>query len=197
MLAVAEQVGVDELAPAIAVDGQQLEGEQAAHHQELLEHPLLGLVGHRSDLGPLRTAVGGQQGVGKLPLHTAAVVTDQIHPEGADRHVLPLAEGADRDLQHQRPGGFLRVAAPAQREFAFLGAQQPIDGRRADAQQLGAYLGGKRDLALAARVPALVVRQPEPQRGRQPFAAQVAEVAPQLGQRGDDLLVVHPRRALP
>ena len=58
---------VDELPTAVAVDSQQLEGEQAAYHQELLEHPLLGLVGHRSDLGPLRTAVGGEQGVGKLP----------------------------------------------------------------------------------------------------------------------------------
>ena len=63
-------------------------------------------------------------------------MTDQIHPEGTDRDVLPLAEGADRDLQHQRPGELPRVAAPAQREFAFLGAQQPIDGRRAESADI-------------------------------------------------------------
>ena len=67
-----------------------------------------------------------------------AVVANQIDPQGADTDILPLAEGAYRDLQHQGAGGPLRVTAPTQRQLAFLGAQQPIDGRRADAQQLGA-----------------------------------------------------------
>ena len=98
LLAVALQMGVDEFTAVIRVDSQQLEGEQPAHHQELLEHPLLSLVGHRAHLRPLRAAVGGQQGVGKLTLRTATVVTDHIHPEGAYRHVLPLAEGGGTEF---------------------------------------------------------------------------------------------------
>ena len=109
------------------------------------------------------------------------------------RHPPTRHEGAYRDLQHQGAGGPLRVTAPTQR----FSARSSRSGRRADAQQLGAQLRGESNLTLAACLPALVVRQPEAQRGRQALATQVAEVVPQLDHSGDHLLIVDSWRTPP
>ena len=185
LLAVAQQVVVDELRAAVAVDALQIEGQPGTDHQELLEHPLLSPVRHRTHLRPLRAAVGGQQRVGEFAGGAAAGVADQVQTHGADGPVLPLAEGADRDLQQQRPGG-LGMASPAGHELALLGAQQPIDGRGADVQ-LRADPGRERDPAPDALVPALVVRQPQTQRGGHALC--------RTGSRSDATASSEPRRS--
>ena len=105
--------------------------------------------------------------------------------------VLPLGEGADRDLVHQTRGRLGR-GAPAYAQGTFLGAQQPVDGGRADALELLAGIGVQVELAKL-----LQKRHLHAQDRHQALAAQAAEQVPDLPQRRNDLLVVEARSAAP
>ena len=112
----------------------------------------------------------------------APVVADQIGADLAGPGVLPLGEGADRDLVHQTRGR-LGMGAPAYAQGTFLGAQQPVDGGSADERELPARVGVQGEFAKL-----LQHRQLSAQDRHQPFAAQTAEQVPD----GDDLAHRHP-----
>ena len=132
LAAVAVQVVVDELAAAVGVQGAQGERQPGANQQQRLEDPLLRLVEHGANLRPLGQAVDEHQGEGMLAAGDAAVVADQIGADLAGPCVLPLGEGADRDLVDQTRGR-LGMGATAYAQGTFLGAQQPVDSGSADA----------------------------------------------------------------
>ena len=104
LAAVAVQVVVDELAAAVGVQGAQGERQPRANQQQRLEDPLLRLVEHGPNLRPLGHPVGEHQGEGMLAAGDAPVVADQIGADLAGPGVLPLGEGADRNLVDQARG---------------------------------------------------------------------------------------------
>ena len=86
------------------------DGNQERISSKRLEDPLLRLVEHRPDLCPLGQAVGDHQGEGVFAAGDAAIMTDQIGADLAGPGVLPLGEGADRDLVDQTRGRLGRGA---------------------------------------------------------------------------------------
>jgi hypothetical protein len=96
VLAVCEQVGVDELAAVVGVDAQH--GEREPGHQVFQrgQCPLLGFVADRADFGPAGRDVGDGEGGGEVSGGVAAFVADQVdlHEPGSD--IVPIRPGADR-----------------------------------------------------------------------------------------------------
>ena len=85
------------------------------------------------------------------------------------------------------------MGATAYAQGAFLGAQQPVDGGRADALELLAGIGVQVELAKLIQK-----RHLRAQDRHQALAAQqTAEQVPDLPQRRDDLLVVEARSTAP
>ena len=66
-----------------------------------------------------------------LAADDAAIVADQVGAEFAGPCIVPLGEGADRDLVDQARGR-LGMGAPAYAQGTFLDTQQPVDGGGAD-----------------------------------------------------------------
>jgi len=177
LAAVAQQVVVDERGAVVGVETEQRERQTALEQLERLKAPALHLVGHGPHLGPAAGHVGEVEGVAVVATRRAAVVTDEVDLDEAGAALVPLAEGAHRDLAAQEAAG-PREARAAQLQAATLAGEEAVDGRHRHREQLRARLVRELELAVTFQ------RRDGPRHGRcQALAADAAERRPDLGER--------------
>ena len=114
--------------------------------------PLAGAVTHDAGLGPARGDVDGAERVGELAARVAALVADQVDLEEAGPGVIPLGEGAHRDLAPQERARLGQAAALEAQPAAFAGEQAVERRRRGRCEQL-ALFGGEARSRRGARGP--------------------------------------------
>jgi hypothetical protein len=130
-----EQVVVDELASVVRVDTEQGERQDGRYLDHRLVHPPLSLVAQRADLGPAGGHVGQGQGLTELAPGLTPIVPHQIDLEEAGAGLVPLGEGADRDLAAKQRSGLGTAPAP-DLQAAAVRSQQSVDRRSGDPQEL-------------------------------------------------------------
>lgn len=108
MLAVADEVGIDELGAVVGVDALEPEGERLPHRLQRLLHRVLPPAQDRPRLHPGGVDVREVQGVRELPVARVAAVGHQVDlGEAGDGDVPPI--GSQRNvLLQERP----RLRAP-------------------------------------------------------------------------------------
>ncbi len=97
-------VGVDELAAVVRVDAEQREAEQASRSLKRVHDPVLGLVQKWQTLRPGSGHIGQRERVQKRSFGAATAVRHQVSLQKSWLDVVPLGEGADRDLLLEQPG---------------------------------------------------------------------------------------------
>jgi hypothetical protein len=113
-------------------------------HQRLVD-PQLRLVAKGPGFGPPGCDADQIERLAELTSGVATVVGDQVDLAEPRSPIVPLAEGADRDLALQdRPG--LGPGASAHPQAGPLGCQQAIDARGRDPKKLAPDLGGASEL---------------------------------------------------
>lgn len=114
LLAVAQQVGVDELGAVVRVQPQQGEGQRLAHGGDGGGDRLLGAVEQGDALRPGGMNIGQYQRMQVFSRGGRAAVSHQVHLLEAGAGLIPVREGADGDLAlEQRPRlGGAQAAAP-------------------------------------------------------------------------------------
>jgi hypothetical protein len=163
--------------PLSQVETEQGEGQTVLDQLQGLETPPLRLVRHGPHLGPAAGHVGEVEALAVVAAARTAVVADKVDLDEADLGVVPLSEGAYRDLASQQAAG-LGAARAAQGGAATLAGEQPIDGRGGDREQLLTLLAAELDLVVP-----LERRHELGQEGRQALAADAAGDRPALAQR--------------
>src|SRR5450759_5548161 len=170
--------------PLSQVDAEQREGQAAAHVEQRLEGPPAGAVTHDAHLGPAAGHVGDAERVGELAAAIAALVADQVDLDEAGLSLVPLGEGAHRDLALQQATR-LGMAQALEAQAPAFGGQQAVDGRRRHGEQLRARL--IRELQLAVTFQS----RDGPRHGRcQALAADAAERRPDLAERREQIRAV-------
>jgi hypothetical protein len=177
--------------PLSQVDAEQGEGQAGAHVEKRLEGPPAGAVTHHARFGPAAGHVGAAEAVGELAARIAALVADQVDLDEAGAALVPLGEGAHRDLALQQAARLgvrhaCEAQAPAPR------SQQTVDGRRRHGEQLRPHLIRELELAVTFQ------RRHGPAHDRrQALAADAAQRRPDLGERRQQLGAVERPAAAP
>ncbi len=167
--------------PLSQVDAEQREGQLPTHVEQRLEGPPPGAVAHDARLGPAAGHVGHAERVGELAAGVATLVPDEVDLDEAGPVLVPLGEGAHRDLALQQAAR-LGVAHTLEAQAAALGGRQAVDGRRRHGEQLRPRLVGELELAVPFQC------RDGPCHGRyEALAADAAARRPDLGERRDQL----------
>ncbi len=150
--AVTLQLRVNELAPIVAVEAEQGKRQVLPKLFQGCEDPDLRLVLDCHGLGPGGGDVGQVQGLTIIAHRMAAIMAHQIDLSKAGALLVPIGEGANRDLVlEQRPGPSAR--ARSQLIFASLRAQQSINGGGANLPQLRLWSARRNSVRCVAPAP--------------------------------------------
>src|SRR3990170_8067418 len=96
---------VDEFRAVVRIDTPQRKRQASADVYQRFEDPDLGLVDDRLGLGPSTGYVGYIEGLAEVPTGFAAIVPHQVDLHESRLGLVPLGEGANRNLVlEQRPG---------------------------------------------------------------------------------------------
>ncbi len=130
---------VDKLWAVVGIDAQKLKRQSLLDVFHGLKHADLAFTHDRSRFHPGRVDVGNIEGVKKISRSRVAGVRDQID-FGKARHLDIPGVGFDRDVMFEQGAGF---GAPVEAffELVLFGLQAPVDGGRADCQELFLRLG--------------------------------------------------------
>lgn len=177
--------------PLSQVDAEQREGQAAAHVEQRFVGPPAGAVAYDAHLGPATGHIGHAERVGVLAARLAALVTDEVDLDEAGSCLVPLGEGAHRDLTLEQAAR-LGVAHALEAQAPAFAGQQAVDGRRRHGKQLLAHLIRELEFAVA-----LQGRDGPTHDRRQALAADAAERRPDLAERRQQLGAVGRSAAAP
>jgi hypothetical protein len=138
LFAIGDQHFIDELAAVIGIDPQNRKREERACASEGRQDRLLAPMQERQAFRPSGGHIGERQRVDIPSLDVGATMSHEISFQKAGSGLLPLPEGADRDLlleQRSRSRG-----GEAALTHLSLGTQQAIRCGSAHGKQLAATL---------------------------------------------------------
>jgi hypothetical protein len=148
-LEVAHEVVVEELAAVVAIKTQEGKGQALFDAADLLEHAGAAPAPDRAQADPAGVEVGEGDGPDVLARNGVAAVGDRVGLDEAGPGHIPVL-GADRDLFLEQRAG-LGGGASFRSKLGPHRAQEPVDGRGAQRQQLRLDLGGPRPDRVPAR----------------------------------------------
>ena len=176
VLAVADEVGIDELGAVVGVDPLEPEGERLSPGLQGLLHRVLAPAQDRPGFHPGGVDVREVQGVGELPVARLPAVGHQVDlGEPGDRAVPPVGPEGNVLLQK---GARLRAPVPARCPGPPVGRQPSVHLAGTQAEELG--FEGWREPKAGARP-----RQPERQQGLEADRPGVPGSSPDGGQHLD------------
>jgi hypothetical protein len=179
LVAVAVELGVDELGAVVRVDALQAERQGLADLVEGALHAALALAQDGARFGPGGLDVDDVQGVGELASGRGAAMGDEIELGEAGDGDIPVI-GLQGNVVLEEGAGLGAAVAPGL-EVALVRRQAPIDLPGTDPAELGLGRGGEVEMAPRPR-------QPERQQRLEADRPRVARRRPDLRQRLD-----HPR----
>jgi hypothetical protein len=128
---------IDELSTVIGINPQNWKGEERTRWRGARTASWLRSKRGRHSVQPVATSVSESR-IQVPALDVCATMGHQVHLQKAGSDLLPLLEGADRDLLLEQGSGSRRGEA-ALASFA-LGTQEAIGRRRAHGKQLPSAL---------------------------------------------------------
>ncbi len=146
--AVAEELTVQELTAVVGVDSNQGKGQQLPSVIQGSNHPLLAAVQQRQTFRPTGGDIGERQGLQECTLGAPTAMRHQIDLHAARPGVVPILEGAHRNLPlEQRPR--LGRRQPVRLVALPVRPQQTVRRGGADGQQLRPFFRTERQVAVA------------------------------------------------
>jgi len=97
LLAVAQEVAIDELHPVVGIDAQEWEREMLAQRHKGLKDSSLSAVEQGHAFAPTRGDVGEYQAVQVVTAGAWPAVGDEIDLDEAGLGLIPVSEGTDTD----------------------------------------------------------------------------------------------------
>jgi hypothetical protein len=108
LLTIGHQLHIDKLCSIIGVDSQHGKGKKVLHALKRSYHRLLCAIEQGQELGPSCGNVSQRQRIQERPISLMATMSHQIGFHEACFGLIPILEGADRDVffeQRSRSGG--------------------------------------------------------------------------------------------
>ena len=161
---------VEELASVIGIKAQDGEGQGRFDLRDAFRYCGQASVGNGARLSPLGVHIGGGDAPAKFPRHALSAMRHGVGFDKPRTAHLPVL-GANGDLTAQQCARTRAAAAPAAQSDP-AGRQQSVDRGRARRQHFHLHF------AIQLTVALLIKRQPQRQRGFEPFAAGLFRTQP-------------------